>query len=322
MRIALLLLFLSIPCHAKEIMIFGSPHLSQQSVPPQQLSSIIERLVEFNPDKVVVEWLHPSIPESETWNYRAIKNEHGDTWLQESCQSSNHIAIGQCYFANGDEVNAAYHWFLAETKGVDVSQLKTLTRDNFANHELGLIGFKVAKLLNQQSLTSFDWQAQQDMYRVGWERIIFKALNELADSEQEMQKYVMPLVNAIKQNDTSLIEQHSNTGYLKQLKAFIDENKRLELARSALESDDLLANILNMQSKTFLKLEQDYYYKLLPMLGEEGKQLRVDYEYRNQKMFDFIDQDANRILVVVGAGHRLFLENIARKKGYKVVTLL
>jgi hypothetical protein len=108
----------------------------------------------------------------------------------------------------------------------------------------------------------------------------------------------------------------------------IDEGSQLyaEADKRLAGTTDGLAIMRYIQSPAHSQIERKVYYDIFKgiQIAGLGPQLVANYERRNAKMADFVEQEINarkssRVLVIVGSGHRLFLEDEFRRRGYRLV---
>ncbi len=183
-RLVLIPLLLAAPSPAPvEVLVVGCPHLLQMDPKDKPATDLIRRrLAEFEPDHVVVEWLHPSIDPASTGNYRPFEDlsvlaqlwgyhlsevqaaaaRTGEVLRTEAKHglptAATRVELGKLYYLRRDRLNAGYQWWIAERLGADVGDLKHLTRDNFEGHELEVWGFPIAYGQGLEHITPFDYQ--------------------------------------------------------------------------------------------------------------------------------------------------------------------
>ena len=337
-----------------EVMVIGTPHLWQ--TPSDAFAKhtpwIQKRLKEFSPDMVAFEWLHPSIDPGKTDNYsqpgdaktlaklwginrkklpelreqttEALAGQTGDS-------VANRILLGKLYYLEGDPLNAGYQWWLAARKGGDTTELGNLTSDNFAGHELEVFGFPAAEQAGLESVTAFDYQgADADWNNVFAELALTIARLAIPDDgtadDQTIQQKRQEFLEQMNSDPASWLRQYEENP---RIRRYVLAVRTISEIRSSMEEragNDPLGLLGHMQSASFSDGHQALYYEHLFQLpyGGLGRQLVVNYERRNEKMAGFVIDDArrqkaSRILVIVGGGHKMFLDRIFRREGLQVI---
>ena len=315
-------------------------------------------LAKYKPDHVVVEWLHPSIKPESTRNYSSYGDlesfakkwgyEHkgADMELYKVSQTvvslkkqglpvkDLRLKLGKLYYLIRDKLNAGYQWWLAEEKGADVTEFQQLTRNNFEGHELRIYGFHIARQQGLEYITPFDYQGEDTAWLGGKVWVVLRdhllkvkhgvepgdpGWDEL--SEQYEKEY-----DALDYGDMTIVEKYGDIREAKErlaVSAFWEETQR---RKRQIDNSDGLGYMRYLQSEEFLKSEKEMYYTYWAgvSIGGLGKKNVENYELRNKNMVDFMEADIDRlgvkrVLIIVGSGHKLFLENELKERGYTIV---
>ena len=315
-------------------------------------------LAKYKPDHVVVEWLHPSIKPESTRNYSSYGDlesfakkwgyEHkgADMELYKVSQTvvslkkqglpvkDLRLKLGKLYYLIRDKLNAGYQWWLAEEKGADVTEFQQLTRNNFEGHELRIYGFHIARQQGLEYITPFDYQGEDTAWLGGKVWVVLRdhllkvkhgvepgdpGWDEL--SEQYEKEY-----DALDYGDMTIVEKYGDIREAKErlaVSAFWAETQR---RKRQIDNSDGLGYMRYLQSEEFLKSEKEMYYTYWAgvSIGGLGKKNVENYELRNKNMVDFMEADIDRlgvkrVLIIVGSGHKLFLENELKERGYTIV---
>lgn len=342
-----------------EIVVLGTDHLLgiDRAANPVAVDIIRGGLARFRPDLIVVEWLHPSVDRAGAFNYNALGDRAtlGRLWgydqpavaerlvafrdLIERLKAARiattgaRIELGKLYYLSGDELNAAYQWWRAGRTGGDIADLRRLTQNNMAGHELEVWGFQIAFSLGHEYLSPFDYQGN-DVGSEVWGQL----LDGMRDRVLRRQglgprsagyRAAADAFDAARTRFESGESQEwadSHAGdpevvaYVRVWEAY------QELARRRPAADPAgLAVTSWLQGETYLSAERHINFELLPAIPVDGLgQRRLDGNvHRNVRMAEFADRDvrrlgARRVLVIVGSGHKLFLEAEFRRLGYRI----
>lgn len=343
-----------------EIAILGSPHLRQIDLDrtPVAVEVVRSRLSRFEPDLVVVEWLHPEVDRSEAFNYRSLgdlatlarlwgyRRDDIDSVRAEALSrlkrekekglptAPTRLELGKLHYLAGDQLNAGYQWWRAQRLGADVTDLRRLTSDNFRGHELRVWGFEVARVQDHEYLVPFDYQGDDtgwDVWGRMLERLRTVALLETMRLEpgepgwEEERERFDELRGAFEENgDPRWVERYGDSEVVLQYaRAW---NGFGEVAEMAPAETDGLTRLRWWQGEEYLDAERRLQYELIAGISVDGLgQARTDGNLlRNQRMADFVEGDirrldARRVLVIVGYGHKHFLEDIFAERGYRLV---
>lgn len=318
------------------ILILGSPHMarSDREWSPEGVRRIQEALEVYRPDMVVVEHLPPGWPKGRGRDYRpgfdlsayagrwrmtfgtdaGSPTAHPDTDASPASAVQRPVratpsgkaapiesAADPClrarrHFLRRDLANAAYEWL---TPGVDCAAEEEPRiaewLDRWRQHEMVRIAFPVARASGLGGVVSFDYQGDDARWFL----------------------------------DPAFLEEVGDQGTPEQ-RAEADSvwaaviRFREEAARD--EEGSLLQLLRARNSREWIEAQRRLYEDVLPRLSyqDAGARQTENYWLRNRRMFDRIEgaaaeRGAERILVVVGAGHKYFLDELARERGYRWV---
>lgn len=293
---------------APEILILGTPHLSQggRDYPPAATDSVVEALERYRPDMVVVEYLPPEWPEGEGRDYRPDFDltEYARRWdapdaspaaLADSARAADSPCRGaRLFFLQRDLVNAAYRWTAADCAAERDSAVEAFVSD-IGQHEMARIAFPVARSAGAERVVSFDYQGEDARWFVspGYLQTLAKEGGPEVEAQVDSLTAAM---EAFRAREAEFEESHGLTEILRRRNSgfWLDEQERL-------------------------------YEEVLPRLSHEdaGRRQTENYWLRNREMFANIRAaadrrgDVERILVVVGAGHKYFLDELAREAGWE-----
>ncbi len=345
-----------------DIMIVGSVHLRQinPDSTPIAVSLLQRSFAKFQPDLVVVEWLHPSIDPATTFNYRPLENfetlarlwgmNHMAAATRDSLVAAvaqlkqasappaviamARILLGKAYYLTGDQINAAYQWWRAQKIGLDVTDLARLTSNNFAGHEANEFGFTAALAGSAEYLTAFDYQGPDARPEVWGDMLDSLRVTAIAKVHRATQgdpgwqvmadSFTAQRRRFEGKQDTSLLREYGAVPEVRQYVAVLQGFDWQ--AQQEPRSRDGLALMRYLQSPHYEAVERRVQTVLIPGIGFGGfgRQRLEGIMARNQRMFEFLDRDvkrlgARRVMVVVGAGHKFALEDLARQHGYRII---
>ena len=292
------------------ILILGSQHMAQteRQHPDSAVATIVDGLRRYRPDMVVVEYLPPEWPKGKGRDYRpgfdlekyAREWEMATTALGariDSAVAANAPCLAaRLFFLRRDQVNAAYRWSAAECPAERDSAIGSMV-SHLSEHEMGRIAFPVARSSGVGRIVSFDYQGEDARWFMS------------PDYLKGLAKKGGPAVEA--QVDSLMAA----------VKAFRGREAEFE------KSHDLAAILRRRNSDLWIDAQERLYEEVMPRLTYEdaGRRQTDNYWLRNRQMFSNIEEavarrgDVERILVVVGAGHKYFLDELARKAGWRWV---
>lgn len=292
------------------ILILGSQHMAQaeREHPDTAVAPIVDGLRRYRPDMVVVEYLPPDWPRGKGRDYRPgfDLEEYAREWEMSTTGSVARIdsavtagatcRAGRLFFLQRDLVNAAYRWVDADCPAERDSAIGSMV-SHLSEHEMGRIAFPVARASGVERIVSFDYQGEDARW--------FMSPGYL----KELAKEGGPAVEA--QVDSLMEAVESFRGREAEFDA----------------SHGLAAILRRRNSDLWIDVQERLYEEVMPRLTYEnaGRRQTDNYWLRNREMFASIEQavarrgDVDRILVVVGAGHKYFLDELARKAGWRWV---
>lgn len=279
------------------ILILGSPHISgdRWEVSEDEAGRIVRALRSYRPDMVVVEYLPPNWEQGHGRDYRpdfeyAAYARKWDLPAESGTSGACHEA--KLYFLERDLMNAAYRWLDAECAAEADSAIGAWLED-YAGHEAARIAFPVARASGVERIVSFDYQGEDARWFL--QEAIEEARNE---------------------GGRAGAEADSLMARMKEFRTWADS-----------ATSGSFASVLRMaNSPRWMEMQERVYEVLLPSFEFEhaGRHQTIHYWIRNREMFERIEeavaaQRPDRILVVVGMGHKYFLDALARERGYRWV---
>ena len=293
---------------ARSVLILGVPHLAQlqHAYPPEAFDEVVETLTGFAPDLVAVEHLPPDWSRGEGRDYRPDLDveRHADRWgltvgdadaiIDGEEEADGPCELGRAHLLTYDLVNAYHRWAAHDCGELTAEDDLERWSTDLAEHEIALIASPVAWRSDVEELVSFDHQGEDARWFIHEEAATVDALT----SPRELWQ-MLPVVNRRTREFSAHIEVH----------------------------DERLVDLLDhLNSPERIALQYWSYEQELPQLEvrDVGERQRDSYWLRNERMFDRLHaaveaRDAERILVVVGAGHRYFPDELARDHGYRWV---
>ena len=319
---------------------------------------ILRILARFAPDHIALEWLHPGIDPATTTNYAPLENPavlaklwgvdraQVDTTLTQTAdvlrlqQSSGlpsaptRVALGKLYYLRGDLLNAAYQWWIADQEGEGVSDLKRLTYDNFSRHEIGVWGFPLAYEQGLAYLTPFDYQGEDAAWI--WMEIVEAVMVHAIEQRHGLHPGEAGWDTAAAEFG-SAAEAYANGrdpawlsmyGDIKEVAEFAEVVDIWTARRSNPRAEDDptgLSQMRYVQSSEHTVDKRYMYDAVFPKISLHGLGQRLvdNWILRNRRMVDFVEQDIkrlhrSRVLLLVGEGHRPFLDDEFVRRGYRV----
>ncbi|MFO7608822.1 MAG: hypothetical protein R6X35_06435 [Candidatus Krumholzibacteriia bacterium] len=130
-------------------------------------------------------------------------------------------------------------------------------------------------------------------------------------------------------DDPAFIKEYGDLEAVREFIAVFNAWEDRRNARDQAGETDGLAHLRRVQSDAYAAQKREMYEDVFPMITLDGlgQQLADNWMLRNARMIDFVEQDARRfaserILIIVGEGHKPFLDDELRQRGYKVVSSL
>lgn len=293
---------------ATEVLVLGSTHLAQVDwePDPDDVAAVTDALAGFEPDLVAVEHLPPDWPVGQGRDYRPELDvdAHAQRWgldddvmtaiLDDPDAHDDPCEVGRAFLAERDLVNAAYWWDVHDCdEPTDHDELADWW-DEHRQHETAVIGHPVAEDAGVERLASVDYQGDDAGWFLHEEILTREALTSPGDL------WLM------------LPEVSPNA---RQLGAHVDQH-----------GEDLVALLDHLNSPEWIGAQYwSYEQELAGIEAREAGPRQLDaYWRRNEEMAGKLDEaiadhDAQRALVIVGAGHKYFVDELAREAGHQWV---
>lgn len=293
-----------------EILILGTAHFAQQDhgFSDEEFNRVASALAEFQPDMVAVEQLPPDWEPGRGRDYRPefdlesfsqrwdLTRDEARTRIDEarSAGVDDPCALGRAYFLLRDYANAHYLWDRGGCSELSGSEGIREWAGPRSEGEQARIAFPVAEANGVDELVSFDYQGEDAEWFIYQKAPEFLLRGRLSDLWG-----VLPEVNVRTRELSGHVERH----------------------------DDQLTRLLHhLNSPERVGLQYWAYEESMPEIETDnaGERQTENYWLRNEHMFANIDEavqdeEPARILVVVGAGHKYFLDELARDAGYRWV---
>lgn len=300
------------PGSSPTFLVLGTTHLSQDedSVAAAERKRIVRALSEFQPDMLVVEKLPPDWPRGRGRDYRPdFEMEHyADRWNlrvdrapaivdslrdRSDLSAASHCRLGRAYFLSWDLANAAYQWTAADCAVTEGDGLLARWFENELAGEMVQLGFPVARANGVERVVSFDYQGDDAEWFLGR---LGRDLLERWDLPNVLELW--PVVQS----------RYTGRAYRP-------------------DATDTLTEMLRyLNSPEWLALQYwSYEQKLVEIEYRNAGPRQVEnYWLRNRKMFSEVEEaidrwEPDRVLIVVGAGHKYFLDMLVRNAGYRWV---
>lgn len=300
------------PGRSPTFLVLGSTHLSQDddSVGATERKRVTDALSEFRPDMLVVEELPPSWPRGRGRDYRpdfemeryatewAISSERAAAVIdslgeRKALSERERCRLGKAYFLTWDLANAAYQWTGAECPVTGEDDELARWFDDELEGEMVQIGFPVARANGVKRVVPFDYQGDD----AGW--FLGRQMKELIDRRAFLD--LLDYWPAIRARYTGRAYRPDETA-------------------------GLAAMLRYLNSPEWLALQYWAYEQTLVDIAHEnaGPRQVENYWLRNRKMFGEVEdaiqrRDPDRVMIVVGAGHKYFLDLLVRESGYRWV---
>ncbi len=306
-----------------QILIFGTEHLAQADTPrPEpEVAAVVDPLRPYAPDMVVVEYLPASWPIEEGRDYRWTFDDsaYAAAWgvpldsagerLAAMQNELNGVAYGalsgaqrcelaRLHFLTRDRANALYYWTDTDCPAESDSRITEWVAHR-GGHEMARVAFPIAREQGLRGVVSFDYQGDDARWFLG---------PELFDE----------------------IRAEGSEAQVAELDSLLAEIEAFRAEAGEMETGSFMRSMRNSNSPDWIELQRRLYEDIMPILtwdDSAGRRQTENYWLRNQQMFDRIDEavaaagpgETDRILVVVGAGHKYFLDELAERRGYRWV---
>lgn len=300
-----------------DVMILGSPHLAQTDYGyrPEDFDRLTAALSRYEPDLVVVEYLPPEYPRGKGRDYRPDFDlaHYADEWGMDAQQADSLLAayraseaaavepcaLAKAYFLARDFVNASYYWLSGDCRDAERHEEIARWLERRSQHEMAKIGFPVARASGVRELVSFDYQGEDAEWFIG------RLMQDLASSGRLWAAKnfwsLIPKVGTMSREWEARENRHAGEG-------------------------ELHAALHMQNSPEWIGLQ--YWAYEHELRGVEynnehvGAHQTENYWLRNERMFAHVQEaidehDPERVLVIVGSGHKYFLDKLTREAGYR-----
>lgn len=302
---------------APSVLILGTSHLAQDDhgYTEEAFNRVTRSLSAYGPDLVVVEYLAPDYPRGKGRDYRPDWEQarYAQAWgmtdaeadsLRRRHRQADEQAVAPCtlakaYLLNYDLPNAHYHAHSHECP--DLRRFTEIREwmHHYADHEMARIGYPVARRNDVAELVSFDYQGKDA------EWLIFDPINEALNSGRVWVLWpfwpILPNVGTTNREWDRHAAPH--------------KDRLVDMLRYANSPEHI-----GVQYWAYEEVYRNFEWRGKPI----GAQQTENYWLRNRKMFENMQKaiaarDAERLLVVVGSGHKYFLDELSREAGYRWV---
>ena len=296
---------------APSVLVLGTPHFQQDDFGfnDDEFDRVVRELAAFEPDLVAVEYLPADWPSGQGRDYRpgfdlvayarawGMSQEKAreivDNAAADPIATGDPCELGKAHFLIRDYANAHYQWDRGDCAEIveHNDELHDWWRRRHES-EHALIGHPVAKANDLEQIVSIDYQgdaAEWFLFTKGPELLLRGQIRDAWNA--------LPEVNP----RTRELQGHQD------------------------EHNDTLAGLLRfLNSPEQIGLQYWVYEQRLPDIETDniGQRQTDNYWGRNEEMFRRLDEavaarDAERVLVITGAGHKYFLDELVRDAGYR-----
>lgn len=286
-----------------EILILGTIHFNQHEhdFSDEAFDRATGALAGYEPDMLVVEHLphdwepgrgrdyRPELPLDELSGQWNMSRKQADSLLGEP--GGDPCRHAKAYLLNRDLPNALYYNQQATCPELrDHPEVDSvLTR--YDGHEMDLLGFPAARKNGVDEVVLFDYQGEDTRWFI---------YDELMDG------VTSGSLRALSGIRTSLVQRTELQEHIRQYFGSLQEHLRLS------------------NSPEWLRLQHWVYEENMRenvTYRDAGARQVDNYWGRNERMFAYLEeavaeQNPERVLVIVGAGHKYFLDELARESGY------
>ncbi|WP_263789989.1 DUF5694 domain-containing protein [Salinibacter sp.] len=297
------------------VLILGSSHLAQaeHTYPESAFDRVTDTLAALAPDVVAIEYLPPDYPRGKGRDYRPDLDlkAYREAWgmsapeadsIRRAYRSRSGLPDAPCTLAKAyvladDLVNAHYHARPYDCP--DLRRFETIQSwmAHYDEHEMARIGYPVARQNGIQELVSFDYQGED----AAW--FIYERGSQILKSGRvDVLWSFWPVLPEIGSTSRRFDRQ------------------------SAPHEDRLVDMLRHSNSPEWAGLQYWVYEEVYPRVTWEGNSLGArqteNYWLRNRRMIENLQgavekQDPERVLVIVGRGHKYFLDELTREAGYR-----
>lgn len=289
------------------ILVLGTAHFAQadHDYRAAEFDRVTAALAEFEPDLVAVEHLPPDWPAGAGRDYRPgfDLDAHAQRWglaradaatLLDDPGAHDPCAVGRAHFLQRDLVNARYWWDVHDCPDLDADEAIAEWWRATGRGETVRFGHPVARAAGLDEIVSFDYQGEDARWFLPENAFTLEALGSPRDLLA-----MLPDVNR--------------------------RSRQLQ-AHSDAHDDTLVALLTHLNSPTRIALQYWAYEQAMPEIEVRtaGRRQRDSFWRRNERMFEQLDdvvreRQPDRVLVITGAGHKYFLDELARDAGYRWV---
>jgi hypothetical protein len=299
------------------VLILGTTHLRQteHEYDEAAFDQVIDSLSSYGPDMVVVEYLPPDYPRGKGWDYRPdlALDTYAETWNMTHTEADSiqqvhrkgtdaprdSCTLAKAYLLNYDLVNA--HYYAQPHECPSLRQFKPprawMTHRN--EDEMAQIGYPVARQNNIRELVPFDYQGNDA------EWFIYERGSDILKSGRVWVLW----------NFWPVLPEIGSTSREYDLHAAAHKNRLVDMLHYS-------------NSPEHIGLQYWAYEEVFPTVTWQGDsvgaQQTENYWRRNRRMFGNMQEaierrEADRVLVVVGSGHKYFLDELTRASEYRWV---
>jgi len=266
------------------------------------------------------------------------RNRSTDGNASTEARAASHLELARGFFLAGDRLNAGYQGWLADRLGLHDAEMAHLTRDFFAGHEIAVFAFPVAERRGLAYLTPFDYQGPDADWR-GSMLQLFQHVRAIAISQvfgahegdsnwdDLVLGYNLTWSNLYRSGDPLWRQTYGQVPEaVAYAKVFVDFRNTVDERIAHGASAYRFGRLGYFQTAEYQALERSSYLERMTGMGIEGfgKALVSDWLVRNTRMIDLLERDierlgSQRVLVLVGSGHKPFFEALLRERGMRVV---
>lgn len=309
------------------VLVLGTPHigLNERDYTQREIGRVTESLSAYDPDMLIVEQLPPEHPRgkgtdyrpalnldslAQSWNYSFMEADSiRRTFRRVSGEPERPCRLAKAYLLNYDLANAHYYAYPGghtDPDGdgspggcTDLRRIDSLRRyfEALSQGETGRVGYPVARANGIRQLVPFDYRGADT------EWFIQHSLLDAVKSGKVWALWnfwpVVPRVGSTYQEDRA----HRDG------------------------SEDCYAEELRFDnSPEWIGLQYWAYEEKIRGINWEGRAVGEgqveNYWRRNRKMFERMQeaieaQGPGRVLVIVGSGHKYFLDELTQEAGYR-----
>lgn len=244
------------------------------------------------------------------------------------------VELGKLYYLNKDKLNAGYQWWRARQSGIDVQDLRRLALDEFKGHELEVLGFEIAGKQNLEYITPFDYQGNEagsEVWGILIERLRAFAIEKkhgVKESDAEWKTLAEDFDTGRRAfEETRNQSWVKKYGDIKEVREYIAAWEGFDWENSLVPATrDGLSQMRWFQTPQFLAAGRKIHFEIIPgiSLNGLGKARTAGNIRRNELMMDFAEADikrlgSNRVMIIVGYGHKFYLEDLLKKRGYRII---